>query len=46
MKYKCGCITRKILKSEIEDYPEGTDFILEEMCEEHKKQMEEEIKNN
>jgi len=42
MKLKCGCVIRKILKGEKEDYPEGTTSILDEVCEEHTKVMEEE----
>ncbi len=41
MKYDCGCVVRKILEGEREDYPEGTEHIIDELCEEHKKQAEE-----
>lgn len=34
---KCGCVIRKISKGEVEDYPEGTSFIIDELCEKHKK---------
>ena len=40
MKYKCGCIARKILKAEREDYPKGTEWILDKMCDEHQKETD------
>ncbi len=40
MKLKCGCEIRKILKAEREDYPDGTEFIVDQLCEEHKKEIE------
>jgi len=43
MMLECGCVQRKITKSEKEDYPEGTDFILDKICEKHQRQVNEEL---
>lgn len=44
MRLKCGCEIRNILKGEREDYPEGTSFILDKICKEHKQQLKKELK--
>ena len=43
-KHKCGCVTRKILKSEIKDYPKGTMVIADELCKKHEKEYQRELK--
>jgi len=35
MKFDCGCKIRRILKDEREDYPEGTEWVVDEVCDKH-----------
>lgn len=46
MKIKCSCIDRKILKSERQDYPKGTERIIVAFCNKHQKEFDEEAKLN